>query len=102
MASLKLPNCPLSHLLLWLVLKSLALNSSWQLKVDSLRGSRDWESDYDLSRKVILRELGAHFDREAEPVPRLFIYERIDAEGSRVLSIDAVVHHEELTIRRIY
>ena len=32
MASLKLPNCPLSHLLLWLVLEGLALNSPWELK----------------------------------------------------------------------
>ena len=92
MTSLKLLNCPFSHLLLWFVLKGLALNSPWQLKVDSLWGARDGESDNNLSRKVILRELGAHFDREAEPIPRLFIDERIDAEGSWVLSIDAVVH----------
>ena len=92
MSTLELLDRPLGDLLLWFVLKGLSLDALWQLESHILGRSWHWEFDTDLCRKVVLRELGAYFHREAQSVACIFVNERVDTEGSRVLSINSIVH----------
>ena len=101
MAALELFDGPLCDLLLRLVLKALSLHSFWQLICGVCSGAWNREANHDLSCEMILRELGSDFDGEPESVARLLIDERVNAERCRVLSVDAVVHDEELAIWRV-
>ena len=101
MPTLELFDGPLSHLLLRLVLEALALHALRQLVSHSCRGARHREADAYLSSEVVLGELGAHFDCEAQAIAGLLVDERVDAEGRAVLAVNAVVHDEELAVRRV-
>jgi len=99
--ALELLDRPLRHLLLLLVLEALALHTTRQLVGHICGRPRHLESYDDLRSEVVLRELGTDLHRELEPVACVLVNEGIEAEGSRVLSIDAIVHDEELTVGRV-
>ena len=50
---------------------------------------------------MILGELRSYFYCESEFIARVLINEGIKAERGRVFTINAIVHHEELSIRWI-
>ncbi len=50
---------------------------------------------------MISRERCSHFESELELILRQLIDERVDSEGSLIVSIDAVVHNKELAVWRI-
>ena len=50
---------------------------------------------------MILWELGTHLDSEAQTIATFLINEGIDAEGSCVFTVDAIVHDKEFAVRRI-
>ena len=83
------------------VLVCLSLYSLWQLKRHICCRSRYWKLYYYLSRKVIWRELRSHLHRELKFILWHLIYEGVNAEWSWILSIDAVIHYEELAIWRL-
>ena len=47
---------------------------------------------------MVLRELSSDLHCELESIACVLVDERVDAEGCWVFTIDAVVHHEELTV----
>ena len=77
----------------------LAFNSLGQFKVDTCCRLRHGKAHVDLRGEVILGEISPHFDCELELEGAQFFDKRIDAERSRVLAIDTVVHDEEFAIR---
>ena len=50
---------------------------------------------------MVLRELCSHLHCQLKFILRHLVYEGVNAERSWVLSIDAIIHYEELTIWRL-
>ena len=61
--------------------------------------SRYGELDQDLSSEVISRKGSSNFESKLQFILGKLINERVDPEGSLIVSIDSVVHNEELSIR---
>ena len=101
MPALELLNRPLGDLLLLLILEGLPLDTLWQLERDALGGPWHGELDANLGGEMILWELGTHLDSEAQTIATFLINEGIDAEGSCVFTVDAIVHDKEFAVRRI-
>ena len=61
--------------------------------------SRDGELDQDLSSEVISRKGSSNFESKLQFILGKLIDERVNPEGSLIVSIDSVVHNKELSIR---
>ena len=97
--TLELLDGPLGHLILSLVLARLRLlHVLGNLKGHVCCGARHRKLYGNLRSEVVLREKGPYLHCEAQSVARLLVDEGVDAEWGRVLTIDAIVHHEELAI----
>lgn len=97
---LELINCPVGTLLRLLILKLLTLDSFGHLIGNILRIAWHWEFNCDSCSKVVGREAAPDFESKLKFEWGLLINEWVNSEGSRIFTIDAVVHHEELTIWR--
>ena len=61
--------------------------------------SRYGELDQDLSSEVISRKGSSNFESKLQFILGKLINERVNPEGSLIVSIDSVVHNEKLSIR---
>ena len=63
--------------------------------------SRYGELDQDLSSEVISWKGSSNFESKLQFILGKLIDERVNPEGSLIVSIDSVVHNEKLSIRWI-
>jgi hypothetical protein len=99
--ALELLDLPFSQLLLLLVLSHVALDAFGYFEGDIGGLSGDGELDEHLGGKVVGREVRSDLESQLQLVLGHLVNERIDPEGRLVVSVDTVVHHQELPIRRV-
>lgn len=100
-AALELLDLPLGLLLGLFVLSYLTLDTFRDLKRHSRSLTGNREFDQNLGCKVVSWESGPNLEGELKLILRHFIYEGVDPERCLIVTVDTVVHDQELTIRRV-
>ena len=101
LAALEFLNRPCGSLLRRLIFMILPLNALRKFKMYPSTRTRNCELHHHLRSKVIRREISPHLDRKLQLIRRQLVHKRIDSEWGRILTVNAVVHDQKFSVRRL-